>query len=158
MITNRDLECIGLSTGCVCPAGTDTATVRGAWLWERRPAQPETILALRRLVRRWTVATVVDEEIGESIVLVVDEAVSNAVEHAYPGRVGDVSLFAAPRPCGNGVVVVVEDHGVWSPPAADPGFRGRGLDLVRELSDHHYVVGSDLGTTVRMCWRALVTS
>lgn len=72
--------------------------------------------------------------------------------------VGDVSLFAAARPCGNGVVVVVEDQGVWSPPGADPGFRGRGLDLVRELSHHHTVMGSELGTTVRMCWRALVTS
>ena len=158
MITNRDLECIGLSTGCVCPAGTDAAGIRGAWLWERHPARPETVVALRRLVRRWTAATVVDEEIGESIVLVVDEAVSNAVEHAYRGPVGDVSLFAAPRPCGSGVVVVVEDQGAWSPPDADPGFRGRGLDLVRELSDHHAVMGSALGTTVRMCWRALVTS
>ena len=158
MITNRDLECMGLATGCVCPAGTDTAGVRAAWLWERRPARPETVLALRRLVRRWTVATVVDEEIGESIVLVVDEAVSNVVEHAYRGPVGDVSVLATPRPCGNGVVVVVEDQGVWSPPGADPGFRGRGLDLMRELSDHHAVMGSELGTTVRMCWRALVTS
>ena len=158
MITNRDLECIGLAAGCVCPAGTDTAGIRGAWLRERRTARPETVLALRRLVRRWTVTTVVDEEIGESIVLVVDEAVSNVVEHAYRGPVGDVSVFAAPRPCGNGVVVVVEDQGVWSPPGADPGFRGRGLDLMRELSDHHAVLGSELGTTVRMCWRALVAS
>ncbi|WP_433027502.1 ATP-binding protein [Actinomycetospora sp. CA-053990] len=156
MITNRDLECLGLATGCVCPAGTDTAGIRGAWLWERRPARPETVVALRRLVRRWTAATVADEEIGESIVLLVDEAVSNAVEHAYRGPVGDVSLFAAPRPCGYGVVV--EDQGVWSPPDADPGFRGRGLDLVRELSDHHVVMGSELGTTVRMCWRTHVTS
>jgi serine/threonine-protein kinase RsbW len=158
VITNRDLACIGLATGCVCPRREVDGAVRGAWLWERRPGRGESVVPLRRLVRRWTLAAVADEEVGESIVLAVDEAVSNAVEHAYPGRVGDVSLFAAPRPCGNGVVVVVEDHGVWSPPAADPGFRGRGLDLVRELSDHHYVVGSDLGTTVRMCWRALVTS
>lgn len=156
MITNRDLECIGLATGCVCSAGVTVDDVRGAWLWERRPATPESVVALRRLVRRWTLATVLDEEIGESIVLAVDEAVSNAVEHAYRGVVGDVVLLAAPRPCGHGVAVVVEDQGVWSPPAADPGFRGRGLALMRGLSDHHSVVASDLGTTVRLCWRTLV--
>ena len=157
MITNRDLECIGLATGCVCHAGEAVDGVRRAWLWERRPATPDSVVALRRLVRRWTRSTVLDEEIGESIVLVVDEAVSNAVEHAYPGIVGDVAVLAAPRPCGNGVAVVVEDQGVWSPPAEDPGFRGRGLALMSGLSDHHSLVSSGLGTTVRMCWRTPVT-
>jgi serine/threonine-protein kinase RsbW len=155
VITNRDLACIGLLTGCVCPL-RETGGVRGAWLWERRPARAASLVPLRRLVHRWTLAAVVDEEVGESIVLAVDEAVGNAVEHAYRHVAGDVQVLAVPRPCAHGVAVIVEDHGVWAAPAADPGFRGRGLALIEELSDHHSVTASAAGTTIRMCWRTPV--
>ena len=156
MITNRDLACIGLATGCVCPRREVDGAVRGAWLWERRPGCGASVVPLRRLVRRWTLAAVADEEVGESIVLAVDEAVSNAVEHAYRDVTGDVQVLAVPRPCGHGVAVVVEDQGVWRAPAADPGFRGRGLALIDELADQHSITASAAGTTIRMCWRTLV--
>jgi serine/threonine-protein kinase RsbW len=155
VITNRDLACIGLVTGCVCPLH-ETGGIRGAWLWERRPARDASVVPLRHLVHRWTRATVVDEEVGESIVLAVDEAVSNVVEHAYADVVGDVQVLAVPRPCGHGVAVVVEDQGAWAAPAADPELRGRGLALIDELADHHSLTASAAGTTVRMCWRTLV--
>ncbi|HSK60797.1 MAG TPA: ATP-binding protein [Actinomycetospora sp.] len=155
MISHRDLACIGLVTGCVCPLH-EAGGILGAWLWERRPARGTSVVPLRRLVHRWARATVVDEEIRESIVLAVDEAVSNVVEHAYRHVVGDVQVLAVPRPCGHGVAVVVEDQGAWSAPAADPGFRGRGLVLIDELTDHHSLTTSATGTTVRMCWRTLV--
>jgi serine/threonine-protein kinase RsbW len=156
MSTQSDLERFGQVAGCRCGVGDDAEGVRGAWLWERLPAEPGSVIVLRRLVRRWTRATVVDEEVGESIVLAVDEAVSNVVEHAYGAGSGGVQVLAVPRPCGKGVAVVVEDQGVWSPPAVDPGFRGRGLALMEELADHRSVVGSGAGTTVRMCWQTLV--
>lgn len=156
MITNRDLACIGLLTGCVCPLGEGRGVVRGAWMWERRPACGASMVPLHRLIHRWTRAAVVDEEVGESIVLAVDEAVSNVVEHAYRDVAGDVQVLAVPRPCGHGVAVVVEDRGIWAVPAADPGFRGRGLALIDELADHHSVTASVAGTTIRMCWRTLV--
>ena len=142
MITNRDLACIGLVTGCVCPRRDVDGAVRGAWLWERRPGCGASVVPLRRLVRRWTLAA--------------DEAVSNAVEHAYRDVTGDVQVLAVPRPCGHGVAVVVEDQGVWRAPAADPGFRGRGLALIDELADQHSITASAAGTTIRMCWRTLV--
>jgi len=156
VITNRDLACIGLLTGCVCPLREGGGVVRGAWLWERRPACGASVVPLHRLVHRWTRAAVVDEEVGESIVLAVDEAVGNTVEHAYRDVAGDVQVLAVPRPCGHGVAVVVEDQGIWAVPAADPGFRGRGLALIDELADHHSVTASAAGTTIRMCWRTLV--
>lgn len=151
MITNRDLECIGLAMGCRCRVGDDDRAP-GPWLRERRPALPSTALVIRHLMRRWTLATLTDDELGEAIVLAVDEAVSNAVEHAYRGRAGDVQVLAASRPCQDGVAIVVSDHGTWSTPALDPGYRGRGLPLMRELADRHSVEHSASGTTVRLCW------
>ncbi len=114
------------------------------------------MVPLRRLVHRWTRAAVADDEVGESIVLAVDEAVSNVVEHAYRDVAGAVQVLAVPRPCGHGVAVVVEDQGIWAAPAADPGFRGRGLALIDELTDHHSLTASATGTTIRMCWRTPV--
>lgn len=150
MITERELACIGLAMGCRCRVGGDGEP--GPWLWERRPALPPTVLVIRRLMRRWTQVRLADDELGEAIVLAVDEAVSNAVEHAYRGPVGDVQVLAGGRPCQDGVAVMVSDHGAWSTPAAEPGFRGRGLAMMRELADRHSIDHSPSGTTVRLCW------
>jgi len=49
------------------------------------------------------------EELTE-IKTVVSEAVSNAIIHAYPGRVGDVSLVC--KIVGDKVELMIEDHGV----------------------------------------------
>jgi anti-anti-sigma factor len=72
------------------------------------------------------------------------------VEHAYrdqrPGQCA-YSLTWSP----DGVVdVSVEDFGVWREVPADPGFRGRGLMLIRELAEDVSVEQSPAGgTTVR---------
>jgi anti-anti-sigma factor len=45
--------------------------------------------------------------------------------------------------------VTVSDSGSWRPPPADPGFRGRGLQLLRELTAGVEVDGGATGTVVR---------
>ncbi|GLZ53533.1 anti-sigma regulatory factor [Actinomycetospora sp. NBRC 106378] len=134
---------------CVCwpePRG-------GGGVRERREAAPDTVRALRRQVRSWLDAAEVDEETAESILLVVDEAVTNAVEHACPDWDCSVELVAGPRACGGGVAVLVADDGVWQP-RGDPGFRGRGIDLIGRLARRSTIETGDDGTTVRMCWPA----
>ena len=111
--------------------------------------------SLRRAVRMWTATTVANEEIGESIVLAVDEAVTNAVEHAYRTLTGDVLVVAVTR--GDGAAVMIQDYGAWLTPAANPGFRGRGLELMRTLADRCSLTRSRKGTIARMCWRTPAT-
>ena len=48
------------------------------------------------------------------------------------------------------VCVNVVDSGSWKTPPADPGTRGRGLLLIRTVSDHVDVIGTDDGTSVEM--------
>jgi len=153
MITSSDLACIGPATGCRCQAENLPQGAPATGLWEKRAALPNAVGSLRRAVRTWTATMVADEEIGESIVLAVDEAVTNAVEHAYSTLAGDVLVVAVSRPCGDGAAVVVRDYGAWLTPAADPGFRGRGLELMSTLADRYSLARSRGGTTVRMCWR-----
>jgi serine/threonine-protein kinase RsbW len=89
------------------------------------------------------------------LVLAVSEAVSNAVEHAYLADelAGEVELVAVEVAGLDGacrVVITVTDHGRWRPSAPDPGFRGRGLPMIKVLTESHEVRGTPIGTTVQM--------
>jgi hypothetical protein len=46
--------------------------------------------------------------------------------------------------------ISVVDSGSWKTPPADPGTRGRGLLLMRTLSEHVDLEGTAHGTTVGM--------
>jgi anti-sigma regulatory factor (Ser/Thr protein kinase) len=51
------------------------------------------------------------------------------------------------------VRVCVVDSGSWKTPPDDPGTRGRGLLLMRNVSDQVEVRGADDGTSVEMSFR-----
>jgi anti-anti-sigma factor len=77
------------------------------------------------------------------------EAVTNSIEHAFTGPPGEVRVDAELDGAGS-VNVVVTDNGRWKPPRVDPGFRGRGLVMMREFSDDLMLRTSEEGTTVRI--------
>ncbi|MBB3086377.1 SpoIIE family protein phosphatase [Geodermatophilus sabuli] len=118
----------------------------------RLPADPARLSAARRAVAAWLATVGVPEETAEDLHLALGEALANAVEHAYaaaPGA-GECS-YRLDRDLDGGIRVEVRDTGVWRPPPADRGFRGRGLDLIHALgSDVEIGRGADgVGTTVR---------
>lgn len=80
----------------------------------------------------------------------VGEAVTNAVEHAYPrGDAGTVRLHGSLDEQGVAHLVVA-DRGRWRPPAPDPGGRGRGLMMMRKLVAGVALDPSEQGTTVEL--------
>jgi anti-sigma regulatory factor (Ser/Thr protein kinase) len=91
----------------------------------------------------------VPESLAADIVLVVNEACSNSAEHAYRGREpGTMRVEAA---LGDREIhVKVSDSGSWKTPPADPGTRGRGLLLMRTLSERIDLDGTAEGTSVGM--------
>jgi anti-sigma regulatory factor (Ser/Thr protein kinase) len=116
------------------------------------PAAPGQVAVARSHITDWTTKVGFPQVYGQDIVLATDEAVSNAIEHAYPGTPGTVTLFAAcTRPPG-AVRVVVSDHGRWRLPAADMGFRGRGLAMMERLAEVFRLVHGPDGTTVVLGW------
>ena len=137
-------------TTCVCepPAGGGAPSTV---LAVARPAAATEVPGLRRIIRSWVREIGLDEDRAEDLVLAADEAISNVVDHAYPDAPGTLRLRAGPRGCGNGVVVAVTDDGDWRVPG-DPGSRGRGLLLIRNLADRTHISHGPTGTTVRMCW------
>ncbi|ALG06983.1 ATP-binding protein [Kibdelosporangium phytohabitans] len=115
-------------------------------------AAPDQAAIARRRITSWTRAIGLPELMVQDITLAGDEALSNAVEHAYRGADGMVILFAALTPMGTAARLIVSDRGHWQPPAADPGFRGRGLAMMEQLSDEFRLIHTTSGTTVVLRW------
>jgi PAS domain S-box-containing protein len=104
---------------------------------------------LRRQLSEWLRGAAVAEERVADIVLAVNEAVANSIEHGYQGRkLGKVRVNGENN--GARVDLKITDKGQWRPAAADPGVRGRGLVLIRAVSDWLELDCTPKGTTVSM--------
>ena len=109
---------------------------------------------VRRLLAAWLRSAEVSAELAGDIVLAVSEACTNCAEHAYrSGRPGSMRVEAAIAAAG--ITVAVTDWGSWRTPTDDPGTRGRGLLVMRALSEVVEVVGASTGTTVALQFRVL---
>lgn len=107
---------------------------------------------VRRLVADHAVRASVTATAADDLAIAVNEAVTNSVEHG-PGH-GTLRIWAAPRE----LTCEVHDHGRLSAPylgllpPAPTSPRGRGLWLIRQLTDARFRI-EDTGSTVRMTVR-----
>ena len=106
---------------------------------------------MRRSFDSWLVAAGVDDDVAYDLLLAVNEAVSNSVEHAYPPDVDGRVLVSADLGVDGAVCAVVSDDGRWRVPPAALSGRGRGLLLMRENVDQVVVDRTSGGTTVSLC-------
>jgi PAS domain S-box-containing protein len=121
----------------------------GSALVIENAAVPALLSDIRHRLADWLRCVSVPETLTADIVLVVNEACSNSAEHAYRGREpGTMRVEAALG--DRHIHVRVSDSGSWKTPPADPGTRGRGLLLMRTLSDGVDLDGTAEGTTVGM--------
>jgi PAS domain S-box-containing protein len=129
-----------------------------AFVVYRRPGSPlriscdataERLRDVRHRLIEWLCANSVSEERVADIVLVVNEACTNSVEHAYrEQRPGQMQIDGSLR--GRRLQVRVTDFGSWKPPPPDPGTRGNGLPLIHAMSDRVDVDGTPAGTTIEI--------
>ncbi|MGC4763189.1 SpoIIE family protein phosphatase [Micromonospora sp. DT46] len=114
------------------------------------PADRTALRPMRRHLSDWLVRIGAGELDASDLVHAAGEAVTNAVDHAYPsGTPGTFTLHGTLD--HQGVVhVTCADQGRWRPPVADPGGRGRGLTMIRGLVDRAEVSHTEAGTTVSM--------
>ena len=124
----------------------------------RRPYAPlvidqvitaDDLSGIRHQVASWLQsATVPDEQVAD-IVLSVNEACANSIEHGYRERKpGKVRIDGEND--GARVHLKITDGGSWKPASTDPGVRGRGLLLIRAVSDWLEMDCTPSGTTVDM--------
>jgi serine/threonine-protein kinase RsbW len=105
-----------------------------------------------------------DERFSD-LVLAVNEALANAVEFGYPeipGQ-GTVAFTAVYHDDTDTLAVTVTDRGRWrqvtessTAPAQDT-LRGRGIPLIRLLTDETRIDTSESGTQVLLIWANLLT-
>ena len=96
---------------------------------------PAALVGLRRSVRSWLRELGTDETTAEELVLVLNEAAANAVEHGagHDGRPVHVRLAYDPRTASfDGSIV---GAGRWLARAQDDQSRGHGLGIIRSLTD-----------------------
>ncbi|GAY11581.1 serine phosphatase RsbU, regulator of sigma subunit [Pseudonocardia sp. N23] len=107
---------------------------------------------MRRDLGRWLAAAGWTAEAAADVVLAVNEAVSNAVEHGCAKRCGGVRLDARLSSTGGTrrVDCTVHDCGDWNGIARRCPARGFGLPMIRELSGEVRIEHGSAGTTIHL--------
>jgi anti-sigma regulatory factor (Ser/Thr protein kinase) len=136
-------------------AAMGAGEVDSATLQVRLLGVPAAASIVRERLRAWLDGLGWPEHEADDVVLAVHEAVTNSVEHGYAGRdAGEVDVAGTRTVDGGGqrVRVVIRDAGCWRPPSA-PGYRGRGIAVMRGcMADVELTPGPD-GTEVAMVSR-----
>jgi serine/threonine-protein kinase RsbW len=117
------------------------------------PSLPTQLAAVRGRMATWADGLGLTPETVDDLVLATHEALANVADHAYADGDSGEAMVDAELSMAGELVVVVRDRGRWRPPAADPGWRGRGLLIIRGLADAVALHHDDSGTTVEMRWR-----
>ncbi|OBF89769.1 anti-sigma regulatory factor [Mycobacterium sp. 852002-51152_SCH6134967] len=113
------------------------------------PATADRLAQIRRSLVGWMEPIGVPDDVSADIVLAVNEAATNCVEHAYQDSPeGEMVVEATVEDAR--IVVCVSDHGQWRTPSTEPTTRGRGLPIIRAVGNGVEVMKSTSGTTVRI--------
>ncbi|GLE52443.1 SpoIIE family protein phosphatase [Mycobacterium montefiorense] len=112
----------------------------------------DELAIIRHRLADWLRAADVPHDLVDDIVLVANEACTNCVEHAYRGHGLGTTLLEVKTVDGE-VRARVTDQGSWKPPKVNPGNSGRGLILMRAISDTLEIDSSPTGTIVDITFR-----
>jgi len=114
----------------------------------------------RDRVRTWLRANRWSPANTDDLVLAVNEAVSNSIEHGYqigpddPPATQTVAIHGTIHRAADGsrhVELTIRDTGTWLPPVeGTPTTRGQGIRLMRACVDHLTIDGDADGTTVTL--------
>ena len=115
------------------------------------PADPRQLALMRRRLREWLDARAADREQRDDIVLAVDEAMTNAIEHGSLNSPSNVITLEASNH-EDKLVIAVSDSGSWraKPLEGSQATRGRGHKLMEVLVDELEVATDRFGTTITL--------
>lgn len=123
-------------------------------------ADSDTAAQWRRELQQWLQHAVpTSAETRDDVVLGVNEALANCVEHAYRAHhnVGGMKLQASYDPASASIRVCVRDRGSWQRPSSrkpgDPR-ASRGILLMHSLADHCTIHARPDGTSVYLEYAA----
>lgn len=138
VLDNRQIDDIAVLAATVLPATAGPVELR-------LPAAPSSAAVARRLAARYARVVELGPERTFDLIIAVGEAVANAVEHAYRGKIGEFVLRLSA--CDEKILGEVQDLGTWREGRPDPD-RGRGLAILRATTQRFALNRSSAGTTV----------
>ena len=109
------------------------------------PAEPQSASRARRAVLDALRGIAVDRD---AVGVVVSEAVTNAVVHAYRDRERPGQVHVSASLDDEGVEIAVADDGIGLRPRPDSPGVGLGMPLIADLADRVEIVGARPGTRV----------
>lgn len=114
------------------------------------PAEVGQLATTRDALRIWLQRNDIGAEQVQDLLVAVGEAIANSIEHGHRGgRAGSVTLTGTAH--GARVHIRIVDTGEWKPAEEVPHpTRGRGLKLMRALTEDVAIHSDSLGTTVDM--------
>lgn len=113
------------------------------------PARASELPAIRRELVRWLEPLGLSEDEIADLVLAVDEAVENVLEHAYrPDQSGQVELTLWTE--SDALSIEVVDHGRWRPPngGSGPPRGGLGIRLMQTMAEAVLIRFDERGSRV----------
>lgn len=147
-------------TGYPDPMSHPSAAAMPSQLMLAGAADAVTAAKLRHALQGWLheVARMHDD-VRQDVVLGVNEALANCVEHAYRAQrdAGTMKLEATYDPAVGSIRVFVSDRGTWRrrPPKSPNDPRAsRGILLMHAVADDCTIDARPGGTTVRLDYRA----
>jgi anti-sigma regulatory factor (Ser/Thr protein kinase) len=115
------------------------------------PATPERLSEIRHRLIAWLAPFELSDTSAADIVLVVNEACTNSIEHAYRDAAPGM-IRVRGRLQGSRIVVDIADSGEWQTPGQEPSTRGRGLPIMHAVSGEVTFEHTAAGTTVRLAF------
>lgn len=112
--------------------------------------------AIRSQLTDWLRTAEVPDELANDIVLAINEACTNCIEHAYRGH-STGSILTEVEAADGVIRARITDTGSWKTPAINPGNSGRGLVLMRAISDSMEMDTTSTGTTVDLTFTTSTT-
>ena len=111
-------------------------------IWSAHPAQ---LAPIRAEVRRWLAPLGLSEDTDVGIVIAVNEAAANAIEHAPPHDTVELTFWTE----DTALSVEVVDHGRWQPPSsAELTGRHHGIPMMHRCVDSVLIHYDTRGTRV----------
>ena len=123
-------------------------------------ADPESVARIREQFADWLESFFnLDPIRASDVVLAINEALANSAEFAYllADRPGTIDVQARYEQSAEKLTVTVSDKGLWRVPDPAPATRtrGRGIPLMRALTDRATIDTSSGGTRVCLEWNGV---
>lgn len=114
------------------------------------PADGGQVRVVRRRLSRWLHSDHLDPDVADDLVMAASEALENCCDHAFTGSPAGGTMTLTAQASDATLIITIADDGCWQEAPTEPGIRGRGLAMMRELVDDVAIESGPQGTQLAL--------